>query len=186
MQKDYEILKKTISPTIILCCSIAIIGRLIPHPWGATPNLAILFAIGKQLSKRQTILFGILTIVAADILINISHGYALFGTWALFTYSGWAVIALICSTDYTKQLSSIHTKLGFIVTSSIAFWVWTNFGVWLCSPIYERSILGLTECFTMGLPFLKYSLIGNIIWSAILLSAIQYSTKKYHTTGQTV
>lgn len=54
---------------------------------------------------------------------------------------------------------------SFGVLASVWFYLWTNFGVWLLDSwgMYERTFAGLFNAYIMGLPFLKYNLIGNIV-----------------------
>jgi len=58
-----------------------------------------------------------------------------------------------------------------VLGSSFSFWLWSNFGVWLTSGLYANSFSGLVSCYYMALPFLGNALIGDLIWSYIILGS---------------
>ncbi|HMO15059.1 MAG TPA: hypothetical protein PKD64_18015 [Pirellulaceae bacterium] len=69
-------------------------------------------------------------------------------------YSSWIRIALVW--------------LGSIIFCSLFFFLVSNFACWLFGGWYERSLFGLLECFLMALPFLKLTLIGDLIFASCL------------------
>jgi hypothetical protein len=73
------------------------------------------------------------------------------------------------------------------ILSSILFFLITNFAVWATGIFYSKDISGLTVCFTMGLPFFKYTLLSSIIFSTILFGGfeiINQLTAKYHSVSE--
>lgn len=53
---------------------------------------------------------------------------------------------------------------GVGIISSLFFFLYTNFGWWVMSNMYPRTLDGLIQCYIMGLPFFKNNLIGNLIF----------------------
>jgi len=51
---------------------------------------------------------------------------------------------------------------------SLAYWLWTNFGVWSTTHWYPKTIVGLIECYVVALPFLSNAWLGDMIWLTIL------------------
>jgi hypothetical protein len=55
---------------------------------------------------------------------------------------------------------------------SLVFFVTTNFAVWVVrSEVYARSLDGLVHCYTAALPFLRPTLAGDLMFSALLFGA---------------
>jgi hypothetical protein len=54
------------------------------------------------------------------------------------------------------------------LASSLLFFAASNFAVWAFSGMYSHDLAGLTQCFVLALPFLKYTLAGDLAWVAVL------------------
>ena len=159
---------KTMSMTLLFCL-IAITGRIIPHPYNMTPFLALLIISHQYLPRHHVILCSLLALFLSDCLLALWQPHPLFGSWAIFTYSGWLMIAW-----FTQRLTANKSfPLTWVGIASIGFWIWTNFGTWLCGALYSKTTIGLIECYTLALPFLERSLIGDLLWFTILSTALQ-------------
>ena len=59
--------------------------------------------------------------------------------------------------------------IGGALASSLIFYVTTNFAVWALSrAVQRRTAKGLLECYVAALPFLKYTVAGDLFWSVAL------------------
>jgi hypothetical protein len=47
------------------------------------------------------------------------------------------------------------------------FFLSTNFAHWLFFGGYSLTLAGLFECYVAALPFAKYTLFGDLAWSAV-------------------
>ncbi len=84
----------------------------------------------------------------------------------IFTWAAWAIIGLLGMVLRKKEKTSfkfIFSITGLGIGASLFFYLYTNFGVWLLTSLYDKTFSGLLMCYYMGLPFLKYSLTGNLI-----------------------
>ncbi len=64
----------------------------------------------------------------------------------------------------------------YTVGLSGLYWLWTNFGTWLCSSFYPHNLSGLSECFIAGLPFLRNAVFGDLVWTtALFIAALKFS-----------
>ena len=55
--------------------------------------------------------------------------------------------------------------------SSLAFFLGTNFAHWAVTGQYPISLSGLSACYLAALPFLKYTLAGDLVFSGVLFGA---------------
>ena len=54
------------------------------------------------------------------------------------------------------------------LTCSLIFFAVTNLAVWAFSGMYSLDLTGLIQCYTLALPFLKYTIAGDLFWAAVL------------------
>lgn len=62
---------------------------------------------------------------------------------------------------FTKQ---IIKSVGLGIGSSVFFYLYTNFGWWLMSGMYEHTLAGLLRCYYMAIPFFRNNLLGNLVF----------------------
>lgn len=154
---------------------LGILGRLIPHPANVSPMTSIALFGGAQLSRGRAFAVTTLTMVVSDILIAWVSGNQIFGLWSIFTYSGFAAIVLAGS--YLRTVPTAGRTLGFLASSSLFFWTWTNLGVWLTGGLYPLNGEGLVACYVAAIPFLGNALVGDLSWGLALFLSF-YGVRK--------
>ena len=66
-----------------------------------------------------------------------------------------------------KRVSPIRVGAAAIV-SSVLFFAITNFGVWLFSGFYPRTLAGLEACYVAAIPFFQNTIAGDLFFSGLL------------------
>ena len=68
---------------------------------------------------------------------------------------------------------------GLGILASFWFYLWTNFGVWVLDSwgMYPKTIAGLIQAYAMGIPFLKFTLIGNMVFVPLSFCVMELATK---------
>ena len=98
-------------------------------------------------------------LLLSDLFLGFYHGMAfVYGTVALVVMIGW-------------WLSSRRTPLWIgaaAFASSVLFFVLTNFGMWLFSGFYPRTVSGLEACYVAAIPFFQNTLAGDLFYAAVL------------------
>jgi hypothetical protein len=150
----------------ILWVILGVLGRLIPHLPNMTPMASLSLYAGSNLRRGAAFisLFG--TLFISDCVLAYLQGYPIFSYWSLFTYTGFAAILLF--GNILKNNYKLSTVAAFLFISSLGFWLWTNFGVWLTSALYAKTVVGLGMCYLAALPFLRNELIGDLVWGLII------------------
>ena len=67
--------------------------------------------------------------------------------------------------------SILFSALG----ASAIFFIVSNFGVWLSSPLYAKSWEGLIACYVAAIPFLQNTLLGDLGYTALLFGLFELS-----------
>jgi hypothetical protein len=147
----------------VLLVVAAIVWRVVKDDLGAPPNLELstfaAFAAAGLLRNRFAMLAPLVVVAISDLVLTNS-------AILVFTWTAWAVIGV--ASWWTRRASGgarFVAALGFGVGSSLWFYLWTNFGVWLQGrgTFYPAGIDGLLASYVAGLPFLRPMLLGNLV-----------------------
>jgi hypothetical protein len=144
---------------------LAVLGRVVPHAANLTPLYAVALFACAYFPRRWALAVPVGAMVLSDLVIGLHSTVA-------FTWSGILVFALL-----GFALRGRRAGLGVVLAAgagSLAFFAWTNFGVWLTSGMYPHTASGLVACYTLALPFLRNSLLGNIAFSGALFAAYEW------------
>jgi hypothetical protein len=69
---------------------------------------------------------------------------------------------------FAQKVRVATVAIGGALAASLIFYVVTNFAVWALSTLYTPDVKGLLECYVAALPFLKYTIAGDLFWSIAL------------------
>lgn len=147
--------------TILCLVLVAGLSRLIPHPWNFTAVGAMaLFSGTRMPNKLWAFLAPFLTLIWTDAVLG-------FHETALYVY---AAVALITIIGFFTEGKKSYIVAGS-VAGSILFFALTNFGVWMIQGMYPHTLQGLSECFTMAIPFFGNQVAGDLFYTGVLFSA---------------
>lgn len=142
--------------------------RLIPHWPNFTPIAAIALFGGAYLGKRYlAFAIPVAAMLISDLLIG-------FHDSMLAVYAAFAVtvgIGLLL-----RRRMNAYTIIGASLTSSVIFFLITNFAAWLSSPhLYPASFAGLMQSYTAGLIFFNDGSYGISFFMNELLGGLFYN-----------
>ncbi|GAA4728455.1 hypothetical protein GCM10023216_19750 [Isoptericola chiayiensis] len=169
----------------VLLVVAAIVWRVVKDDLGAPPNLelstAAAFAAAGLLRHRLAMLAPLAVVALSDVLLTNS-------AILLFTWTAWAAIGI--GAWWTRRATGgrrFVAALGFGVGSSVVFYLWTNFGVWLQGrgTFYPAGLDGLVASYVAGLPFLRPMLLGNLVFLPIAagIVALVERLERAHAVG---
>jgi hypothetical protein len=72
-----------------------------------------------------------------------------------------------------KKVNTSRIIAGSL-SASVIFFLITNFGVWLGSPIYPQGLEGLFMSYAAGIPFFHYTVLGDLFYSGVMFGAFEY------------
>ena len=132
----------------------AILSRFLPHPPNFTPIAAIALLSSKGFTNRWVVfLIPIVSLFISDLFIGLHATIP-------FVYISFILIALLGM--YVKKINIVS-----VLVSSTIFFLVSNFGVWLL--YYPISTEGLVQCYTLALPFLLNTVLGDLVYGALLI-----------------
>jgi hypothetical protein len=139
-----------------------VIARLLPHAYGFLPIAASGLFAARVLRLPALAIF-------VPVLAMLISGLT-------FGHEDWRVALIVCAAISIPAIVGILSrgKLGAVGTvaimlpCSLVFFALSNFAVWAFSGMYSLDLAGLTQCYIAALPFLQYSVAGDMFWTAVL------------------
>lgn len=157
----------------LVLITAGIVLRLLQLTPNFSPVTAIALFGGACLAdKRLSLIIPVVSLLVGDIFLSVMNHYPLFHDTILFVYGAYLLIALL-GWQLRDGRFSYGKALGFSVVASLLFFFLTNFGVWAAGSLYPRTAEGLAACFTMAIPFYKFTLLGDLVYTFLFFGSYQ-------------
>lgn len=179
--------KITLQNTVIIgMILIVAFSRLLIH----IPNFSPVAAMGlfgaAYFSKRYlAFLVPFVGLFLSNLFLNnvvyaqYFDGFTLFVPSDIYVYSAFAIVILIGS-GLLKKVNLINV-IGSSLLASIVFFLVTNVSSFLTLPIYPKNVTGLIGAYTAGIPFFKYTLVGDLLFVGVLFGGYELIKRTYFT-----
>ena len=166
MKAEQKINLKTAIALSAILIALGLFGRLLPHAWNMTPTAAVVLFASAYLGIRYSAAVFLITMFVADIFLG-------FYNWKIMlsVYLSFGLIALIGLL--IKRNRTALKILGGALLSSVIFFIVSNLAVWQWSGMYSHTLAGLSECFTLAIPFFKNTLAGDLLYSGLLFGVFE-------------
>src|SRR6476661_4312654 len=139
--------------------------RLVPHPPNFTPIGAMALFSGAYLGRRPLAFAAPLgALLLSDLVLGFYHGMAT-------VYFSVALVVMIGMVAL-KRTSAVRVGSAAVL-SSILFFVITNFGMWMFSGFYPRTLAGLEACYVAAIPFFQNTIAGDLFYATLLFGAFR-------------
>lgn len=148
---------------VVLC----VVLRVAPHPPNFAPVGATAVFAGRTLKPWAALALVAAAMFVGDVVLARLHGYAVLSPVTPFIYGGFFVQALLGRALRSKRGGAV----GAAVLGALAFFVLSNLGVWVEGMLYPRTAGGLLACYLAALPYLGWSLLGDVAWTVTLSMA---------------
>ena len=145
--------------------------RLLPHYPNFTPVAGMALFGGAYFSnKKLSFAIPIAAMLLSDLILGFHSTM-----WAV--YLSFALIVMIgFSLRKSKKISYIMLAT---VSSSVLFFIVTNFAVWISGGIYPTTVTGLSECFIAAIPFFGSTMLGDLFYAGVLFGALELAQLKF-------
>lgn len=153
----------------IIFSVLGVILRLVPHLPNVAPIGALALFAGVYLPRRYGIVLPLLVMLIGDFFVGyyeIDVMITVYASFAATVMIGWLV---------SRQPTFVKI-FGGALAAAVLFFLTTNFAVWASSSWYPHTAGGLLSAYVMGLPFFRYSLMGDLLFTAVLFSSYAVAT----------
>ena len=122
---------------------LAALSRVLPHPPNFSPVAAVaLFAGAYFAARKWAFIVPLAALALSDVVLASMHG-GLYASW----FGGTGI---------------------WLVAGSVLFFLVTNFGAWIGSPMYPQTAGGLAAAYIAGVPFFQWTVLSTLFYSALL------------------
>jgi len=136
------------------------IFRLLPHLPNVSPVAAMaLFGGAYFADKRMAFIVPFVALFLSDLVLGLHNSM-------IFVYAGFALTVAI--GFLLKNRMTMTNTIFAMLISSVLFFLLTNFGAWMTSGLYVKSAEGLMQAYVAGIPFFQNSLLGNMVYAAVI------------------
>lgn len=145
----------------------AVVARILPHPDNFAPVAALGMLGGYLFASRK---LGVSVVFAAMLISDLFIGIeslelrlAIYGGLAVAVFAG----SMLRSAGENRTFF-----MGIPVASvgsSLAFFLISNFAVWVFSGMYTHTVAGFILCYVNAIPFFWNTLAGDLFYSGALL-----------------
>jgi len=161
---DYK--SHNLKPQIITISAIIFalaMFRLLPHLPNVSPVAAMaLFGGAFFADKRLALIVPFIALFCSDLILGLHNTM-------IFVYTGFALTVVI-GFMLRKKITITNTVFAVLVSSGL-FFLLTNFGAWLTSTLYAKTAEGLMQAYVAGIPFFQNTLLGNLVYTAVIFGA---------------
>ncbi len=151
---------------------LGVLTRFIPH----LPNFTAVGAVGLAgaalwTSRKWAVWAPLLILLLSDWLFGVLTPWKGWYAGQAFVYAGFLAYPLVGMWMLRGRRWSWMRMGMAAVVASFAFFVVSNFGVWLTGTMYPHTPAGLLAAYAAGLPFWGYQLMGDLFYSTLIVTA---------------
>ena len=165
---------------IYLVFVLAVASRFLmnSHLAGFSPVFGALLFSGAALRKRDAVWFPVMVLAVCDCLLT-TQMYHMEVRWEHgITLLAFAAIAW--SGAFLRHKLSSLRFVGCAIASSTAYFLISNFGVWLTPGTYPHTREGLVACYIAAVPYYRGSTLSTLIGGAVLFWAYELLRRRHH------
>lgn len=136
------------------------------HLYNLVPVAALgLFSGSVLQNKRWAYAIPLAAMFLSDLgLALFTHIQGFYGISQVINYMALGIITFMGTRMQKRNVLNIA---GYTLSGSLFFFLLSNFGTWL-GGYYAYTFAGLTECFTMALPFYKSEMATSFFVNSVL------------------
>lgn len=148
-----------------------------PHLPGFSPVFGALLFSGAHLRKRDAIWFPV-TVLAVGNWILTTQMFHMRVHWGhAITLLAFAAMAWI--GGFLRKGLTISRFIGATAAGSTAYFVISNFGVWLAWGTFPHTWGGLAACYVAALPYYRTSTLSTLIGGAVLFWGFEFLRRRH-------
>ncbi|PJZ66761.1 hypothetical protein CH371_01255 [Leptospira wolffii] len=149
----------------------SVIARILPHPVNFSPVGALSVYSGARIKGWTAYAVPVILMLISDRLLGWIHGYDWLHDTLPVIYLSF-LMNVSFGRIFLSESSSIYRTVGVTMLAAVQFFLVTNFAVWAIGSMYPKSWEGLFACYLAALPFFQATILGDLVYSAILFGVL--------------
>lgn len=181
--------QNNLSPFLLTLLFLVVAGIIRLLLTGQLPNISPVAAMalfGGACFSNKKIAFALplLVMFFTDAALELAYqagwrAYAGFHATMPFVYIGFLLTVAI--GIFIKDNVKLLPLLGAGLLASSVFFIVSNFGVWMATGMYPKTLDGLITCYVAAIPFFHYSVIGDLFFTGALFGGYAFVKSRYFT-----
>ena len=172
----------------VLLILAAAISRVLMYPHNFSPIIGMAIFSGAVIKdKKLAFALPLFSMFLSDILFevfNIAPGF-----WGWGQLVGYAILILITVIAFNlKKINAVNVA-KYSIASSLIFYILSNLSFFIIDNqvyhTYTTDINGFLQCYIQALPFLRTSLIADLVYSGVLFG-VYYAVGHYVVKKQVI
>jgi hypothetical protein len=165
-------------------------ATMLPELPNFSPVMAMALCGGLFLPGLLAWLLPIAIIVLSDLALNLALGYPPLSAGQL---AAWACLLIAVAFGRLlagKEKLKASTLAGVIIVNASIFYVVTNAVAWMLEPSYPRSVAGLVQALTTGLPgypptwhFFRNALVSDFLFVGLIFAVRHFALQTSRDPG---
>ncbi|MBT8195191.1 MAG: hypothetical protein HKO56_07155 [Bacteroidia bacterium] len=172
----------TFSPKVKFVLGVILFAVIIRVMQFLPPNFAPIGAMalfgGTYLTnKKWALALPLIALFLGDVLLEFVSPWGGFHANMLAVYVSFALIT--CIGFLLRGREQRQTIMVSSLVGSILFFLITNFSVWATGSLFGSSVAGLGATMVAGIPFFKYTVMGDLAFNLIFFGSFAIAKWKY-------
>lgn len=167
-----------LTPTLLIATAFVLMilsWRAFMHGSNFAPVAAIALLSGYLISdKRIAMAVPVLAMLLSDLFFTGTYNVGVMAA----VYLGFALPVLWSRARWFRfgslWASGIANTLSKAVAASASFFLLSNLAVFLFTPLYGMSLEGLVQCYANALPFLRPTILGDLVFAGLGFGLIAF------------
>jgi hypothetical protein len=176
--QESDTIKETKMIYLVFVLAVASRFWMNSHLPGFSPVFGALLFSGARLKKRDAIWFPVVVLAVGDWLLTTQVFHTEIKWGHSITLLAFAAMAWIAGL--LRQNLSAFSFAGCSAAASTAYFIISNFGVWLEWGIYPHTREGLIACYVAALPYYRSASLSTIVGGAILFWGYEFLRRRRH------
>ncbi len=145
----------------------AVVLRLLPHPANFAPIAALALFGGVYLDKKVAFMLPVVAMLISDFILGFHASMAaVYGSFLMTVGIG----------IWIKTHKSLRNVILASLSSSIIFFVLTNFNFWYADALYPKTMPGLLMSYINAVPFFRNTILGDLFYTGLFFGAYELVT----------
>lgn len=148
-----------------LFLTLGLLARFLPHPANFAPIAAIALFSARYLPKKFAFILPLSIMFISDLFLGF------YGFQMAFVYGSFIIAGIVGLISRHQKVSSFIPLASF--SSSLIFFLVTNFGVWLTTAMYTKNLVGLSSCFISAIPFFRNTIVSDLFYTTLFVGTYE-------------
>jgi hypothetical protein len=161
-RKDSKLIGTVLLYLVIVAAAAA--TRLVPHEWNMAPVSAVAIFAAMYLPLRHAIALPLAARFVSDLVIGFFNPVQMIAVYGAHLFG-------VVLGRWIRQRKSVGRVAAAPVLAGIVFFLVTNFA--FLYPEYPHNVAGIIAAYVNGLPFLRGTLLGDMLYTYVLVGGYE-------------